>query len=82
MGLLDFDDKEIMKGRNLPTDRNWRDRRRAENELEENFAALQNLGRKENSENFSDSPFADRTPEQREDDLAAVIMGLADELTK
>ena len=56
MGLLDFDDEKIMAGRNLPTDRNWRDRRRFEN----NFEDLQLMGTKKQSLDFADSPFADR----------------------
>lgn len=67
MGLLDFDDNEILKGRKMPTDRHWRDRRRAESELEENFSDLQNLGHEENSKDFSDSPFADRKPEPKKE---------------
>lgn len=31
----------------------------------ENFEDLQNLGRKENSQDFSDSPFADRREDGR-----------------
>lgn len=58
MGLLDFDDNEILKGRTMPTDRHWRDRRRAEN----NFEDLQLLGSKEQSQDFEDSAFADRQP--------------------
>lgn len=59
MGLLDFDDDKILAGRKLPTDRNWRERRKAEN----NFEDLQLLGREKQSEDFESSPFADRQKE-------------------
>jgi hypothetical protein len=66
MGLLDFDDDEIMKGRKLPTRGRWRN---SEHEFEpdRNFSELQNLGHKENSADFEDSPFADRQPKQEEE---------------
>lgn len=59
MGLLDFDDEEIMRKsgiRRAP-------RRSVDTHTEEeNFLALQNHGLTINSEDFSDSPFADRRP--------------------
>lgn len=54
MGLLDFNDDEILAGRKLPN--NDHNRRKSY----DNFEELQNLGHKQNSEDFSDSPFADR----------------------
>lgn len=33
-------------------------------EFEKNFGALQNLGHEKNSEDFEDSPFADRQPKK------------------
>lgn len=60
MGLLDFDDNEIMKGRRMPRDRFWRERRKLEN----NFEELQLLGSKKQSQDFEDSKFADRQPKR------------------
>lgn len=59
MGLLDFDDEAILKRFGKRTKYKW-ERQQDEKFLEDNFSTLQNLGRKENSEDFSDSPFADR----------------------
>lgn len=55
MGLLDFDDKEILKGI-VPADRPAWERRKFQN----NFEDLQQLDRNENSADFADSRFADR----------------------
>jgi hypothetical protein len=57
MGLLD-DDVPPM----LPSKGKWRPDSRAF-EPESNFADLQNLGHERNSDDFRDSPFADRKPE-------------------
>lgn len=63
MSLLDFDDKEILKSKGImPADKPYYQRRREE----DNFAELQNLGHKENSADFADSPFADRREEPKE----------------
>lgn len=59
MGLLDFDDEAILKRFGKRAKYKW-ERQQDEKFLEDNFSTLQNLGRKENSEDFSDSPFADR----------------------
>lgn len=64
MGLLDFDDQEILSKQGLvPRDKPWYERRRKEDEFEDNFAKLQNAGHIENSADFADSAFADRKPE-------------------
>lgn len=59
MGLLDFDDDKILAGRRLPTDRPKWERRKLEN----NFEDLQLLGHAEQSQDFEDSPHADRGDE-------------------
>lgn len=58
MGILDFDDNEILRKSGIT-------KRRAKHhdhasESEDNFEVLQNLGHAPNSEDFADSPFADR----------------------
>jgi hypothetical protein len=59
MGLLDFNDDEILAERRLPAyGRRVRD--------VDNFEELQNLGHYENSTDFSDSPFADRQPKHED----------------
>ena len=57
MGLLDFDDKEILKKRGImPANRpKWQRRK-----MEDNFEELQPIGHGRNSMDFEDSPFADR----------------------
>lgn len=54
MGLLDFDDTYVPPFSPKRTDRTPN--------IEENFAALQNLGHEKMSEDFEDSPHADRKP--------------------
>lgn len=60
MGLLDFDDEEILRSRPVFKRRTREEVRREEDHLDENFGALQTLGHEENSADFSDSMFADR----------------------
>lgn len=55
MGLLDDDYK-------APYSPNLTARRRVRREDEDNSAELNNFGRKPVSEDFEDSPFADRKP--------------------
>lgn len=70
MGLLDFDDREILKNAGImkADDSKYR-RRRAEVEMENNFTELQNLGHHEQSADFSDSPHADRIPLKEEEQV-------------
>lgn len=56
MGFLDFDNEKILRGHGFKVGTMWPTYRIEE----ENFAALQDLNRKTNSKDFSDSPFADR----------------------
>ena len=60
MGLLDYDDWEILKQAGILKGGRKPMRSNAIREDEQRFADLQNLGHKENSADFSDSPFADR----------------------
>ncbi len=60
MGLLDFDDEEIMKGF-VPAIAQKKSRKK-DFDPDENFGDLQKIGHEPNSEDFSDSPFADRKP--------------------
>lgn len=58
MGLLDFD-----KTYKPPFKPSWGMVSKDIRKVDSNFFDLQNLGRTEVSEDFSDSPFADRRPE-------------------
>lgn len=53
MGLLDFDDHYVAP---------YRPKRGDTDMKSDNFEELQNLGRKKVSEDFEDSPHADRKP--------------------
>jgi hypothetical protein len=59
MGLLDDDVRPPMPARGK-----WYGPARGF-QVNENFEDLQNLGHKENSQDFSDSPFADRREDER-----------------
>lgn len=63
MGLLDDDVRPMMPARGK-----WRGPARGF-ETNENFAELQNLGHKEQSKDFSDSPHADRRPEDAPEEI-------------
>lgn len=59
MGLLDFDNEKVLAQRRVPArGRYYRDGFKPE----DNFTELQLLDTKVQSEDFSDSPFADRRP--------------------
>ncbi len=68
MGLLDFDDKEIMRGF-VPAIKSPKPRKRPDFEPDENFGALQQMGTHEQSADFADSPFADRRPVTEEEQV-------------
>ncbi len=71
MGILDFDNDEILAQHGIiPAKKNMHFKR--DSQLEENFEALQDMGRKENSKDFSDSPHADRAPEDISENLDRV----------
>lgn len=61
MGLLD----DIPEPKRMPTTGRYRYSKR-DFEPDSNFEDLQNLGHRKQSEDFADSPFADRQPEQEE----------------
>lgn len=65
MGLLDFDDEKILRGRKMRTTGQYNFSSRGF-EPEPNFADLQKLGHEKQSEDFEDSPFADRKPKEEE----------------